>query len=85
MSEVINTTQLTISLLQDGNTLEKTSDEYEGIEVKILTQGLDISDEDGTFFTIKTNTSWSFNDREEWISFFDNHIAKYLPKEGVKK
>lgn len=75
----IDVTTIKIGLCQEGNTID-TTDEYEELEVEIATQGLSIEEPDCTFFTIKTETGWSVNDREEWLYIFDKFIQPYLPK-----
>jgi hypothetical protein len=72
--EDIKLTGLTISVSQDGNCLGSTA-EFE--EMTISIESDDTSIDDNSFFTIKTDTGWSFNDREEWIKLYDTFINQY--------
>lgn len=69
----MNVDRMTISFNQDGNTLG-TTEEVEGLEISVETQGVSLSSENERFFVLRTN-GWSFDSSEELKNIVDKLIT----------
>lgn len=67
------------TFVQEGNTLG-TTDEYEELVLEVEAPLGDLHE--GGFFVLRTNTGWSFDDKEKLLTLFDklkesiNNIVK---------
>jgi len=68
---MITVTEHTKQLSQEEDSCGRSNESYQYLDLKTMDNGA------GHYLVIKTDR-WAFDDREDWIKLWDNHIEPML-------